>query len=218
MPDNLRYKTLIGVALAGVGLLTITAVPSWAHSNDEMKENSPSYLSRGENISNRNYQGRGFELSNGQTSFKRSPHLIRAIRATTTQKGRNIRGATYYFTIEVPNDAGAALKAIRIEQRDNFGEMIAFKPQENRAVIGDTFAGGKPLSLAAVGGEQESAGSVTVVFARPVSPGNTVTVAVKPRLEHGLGGVYLFGVTAYPEGGESRGLYLGVGRFHLRNY
>ena len=154
------------------------------------------------------------ELPDGQTFFNRSPRLI---RAATSFRGRNNHFATYYFTIEVPRDTGEALKAIKIEQRQNFRETIIFKAEESRAFIGDSLAGGEPLSLAAVGGEEETPGVVTVVLDPPVSPGNTITVAVKPKHNPNISGVYLFGVTTYPEGENSQGLYLGSGRLHLGN-
>ena len=57
---------------------------------------------------------------------------------------------------------------------------------------------------------------VTFVFDEPVQPGETVTVRVKAKRNPRVGGIYLFGVTAFPEGGEdSPGLYLGSGRLHF---
>lgn len=210
MTNNLRYKTLMGIAtVAGIGLLTITAIPSRAYHLDEVKEN---LFSQSQNISNWNLNSSAVKLTNEKTFFMRSPRLI---DTAATHKNRNNSFATYYFTIKVPSDAGAALKAIQIKQRKNFDEMITFKPQENRAAMGETFAKEKSLALAAVGGEQEPDGTVTVVLAQPVQPGNTVTIGVKPKHNPSMGGVYLFGVTAYPEGENSQGLYLGAGRFHI---
>lgn len=212
MINQLLNKSVIGATLAGIGLLAMTTVASRAYAFDEIKENFSSDLTRGEMISNREHHLSTLKLTNGQKFFKRSPRLI---DTRATHKTENSSVATYYFTIEVPADAGAALKSIKIEQRENFNETIVFKPQKSRAVMGETFSRGQPLSLAAIGGE-ESAGTVTVVLAEPIEPGNTVTIGVKPTRNPPHGGTYLFGVTVYPEGGEdSQGLYLGVGRFHI---
>lgn len=58
-------------------------------------------------------------------------------------------------------------------------------------------------------------GETTVIFETPVEPGNTVLIAIKPQRNPSTGGVYLFGVTAYPTGENSSGLYLGSGRIRI---
>ncbi len=209
MTNYLSYKTIISIALAGSGLLAIAATPSVANSSYEMTVKNSSYIAH----KNNNRSSR-FELTNGQQFFQTSPYLVSA--RTTYNDTRN-SNAIYYFTIKVPSDAGEALKAIKIEQRENFTDKIAFKVGESRAFIGDSFNKGESLSLAVIGGEKESIGTVTVVFEQPVSPGNTVTIAVKPRLNPDTGGTYLFGVTAYPQGANTQGLYLGVGRLQIHN-
>ena len=117
--------------------------------------------------------------------------------------------ATYRFTIVVPPDAGKALKAVKIEQRENFRDIVEFQEEKSRAFVGE-----QALSLSAIGGSSES-GTITVVFEQPIAPGSTVTIAVKPQRNPFGSGVYLFGVTAYPEGDNGRGLYLGSGRIHI---
>jgi hypothetical protein len=70
------------------------------------------------------------------------------------------------------------------------------------------------IPLAAVRGDSKP-GEVTLMFDTPVEPGKTVTIAVKPKRNPSIGGVYLFGITAYPTGDHSPGLYLGSGRIHI---
>ena len=74
---------------------------------------------------------------------------------------------------------------------------------------------GASIPLDSVGGES-LAGETTVVFDAPIEPGNTVTISVKPKRNPSRGGVYLFGVTAYPTGDNSQGMYLGSGRIYIR--
>jgi hypothetical protein len=161
-----------------------------------------------------NFPVNAFDLGDGRTTFTRSPRLIRTAASNSSANSP----ATYHFTIEVPENAGEALQAVTITQKKNPG-TIKFDVSKSKAFSGDSFAGGPNLSLANIGGEETTdAKEVTIVFDEPVQPGNTVTVALKAERNPFGGGVYLFGVTAFPEGENSPGLYLGSGRFHfLRN-
>ncbi len=150
------------------------------------------------------------ELSNGQRAFESSPRLI---SSASTFHSRNNPGATYQFTIEVPENAGEALKSVQISQK-NERHTVVFQNDKNRAFEGDSMAGAS-IPLDSVGGES-LAGETTVVFDAPIEPGNTVTISVKPKRNPSRGGVYLFGVTAYPTGNNSQGMYLGSGRIYIR--
>ena len=149
------------------------------------------------------------ELADGKRAFVRGPRLI---SSTATFRSKNNPAATYKFTIEVPEGAGEALKAVRITQKENV-DTVAFKHNKSRAFEGKNMAG-VSIPLAAIGGKSEP-GETTVVFDTPIEPGNTVTIAVKPRRNPSIGGIYLFGITAYPTGENSPGLYLGSGRIHI---
>ncbi len=154
------------------------------------------------------------DLGDGRTSFEKSPRLIR----TAASRSSVNSPSSYQFTIEVPRDAGEALSAVTISPKDH-ADKINFDVSSSEAFMGDSFAGGTTLSLANIGGSQiDGSNEVTVVFDKPVQPGNTVTVSLKTNRNPRIPGVYLFGVTAFPEGENSPGLYLGSGRFHfLRN-
>jgi len=65
---------------------------------------------------------------------------------------------------------------------------------------------GEPLKKVVI---QQRRGSEEIDFR------SEVTIGVKPRRNPDFGGVYLFGVTAFPAGEKSRGLYLGAGRLHF---
>ena len=154
------------------------------------------------------------DLGDGRTSFEKSPRLIR----TAASRSSVNSPSSYQFTIEVPRDAGEALSAVTISPKDH-ADKINFDVSSSEAFMGDSFAGGTNLSLANIGGSQiDGSNEVTVVFDKPVQPGNTITVSLKTNRNPRIPGVYLFGVTAFPEGENSPGLYLGSGRFHfLRN-
>ena len=155
-----------------------------------------------------------FELGDGRTAFLRAPRLIRTAASNSSANSPS----TYQFTIEVPENAGEALKAVTISPK-NHAQKINFNVSKSKAFMGDSFAGGTNLSLTNIGGSQiNGSNEITFVFDEPVQPGNTVTVSLKTKRNPRAGGFYLFGVTAFPEGENSPGLYLGSGQLHfLRN-
>ncbi|MDJ0789754.1 MAG: DUF2808 domain-containing protein [Myxococcota bacterium] len=149
------------------------------------------------------------ELANGQRVFEGAPRLI---RSAATFRSRNNPGANYQFTIEVPEHAGEALKAVKITQKENV-DTVVFNSDKHRAAKGENMAGAS-IPLVAIGGESQP-GETTIVFDTPIEPGNTVTIAIKPKRNPSMGGVYLFGITAYPTGDNSPGLYIGSGRIYI---
>ena len=148
-------------------------------------------------------------LRNGQTFFNYPPSLLKATTSVVTTR---TSGATYYFTLNVPKNAGEPLQAIKIVQRQN-ADTVEFQPSESVAFAGTRSARGPALSLVSIGGFQPpNDQEMTIVFDPPVLPGSIVTVALKPKRNPDPGGVYLFGVTAFPIGENSSGQFLGYGR------
>ena len=150
------------------------------------------------------------QLADGTVSFEKSPRLIGAI---TTFNASRVWGAKYYFTLNVPESAGEPLQKVTISQRQGT-ETIRFRVQETFAFEGTPSSRGKELATETVAQNNQSA-PLTVTLIPPVPPGSTVTIGLKPRRNPRWGGVYLFGVTAFPAGAKARGLYLGVGRLHF---
>jgi hypothetical protein len=141
--------------------------------------------------------------------FERSPRLI---RSATSFRGPAI-WSNYYFTIEIPQEAGAPLKTVTIIQQPNL-EQIVFDPSRTRASLGDSSSNDQAISLTAVASDSPPKHGVKVIFERPIEPGQTVTIALK-GINPLHGGIYQFGVTAFPGGDDSQGLYLGVGRLQF---
>jgi hypothetical protein len=149
--------------------------------------------------------------SNGQTFFYHPPSLT---RVAASQIGAHLP-STYEFTVTVPANAGQPLKAITIAQAKNL-ERISFDTSRSQAFAGNRFAAGPMIPLASVGGTQPmNPSEVTVVFDQPVQPGSTVTVAIEAKENPQFGGVYEFGVTAYPAGENGLGQFLGYGRINF---
>ncbi|WP_157723268.1 DUF2808 domain-containing protein, partial [Salmonella enterica] len=57
--------------------------------------------------------------------------------------------------------------------------------------------------------------TVSLTFDPPLSPGQIITIALKPVQNPQISGVYLFGVTAFPPGEKAHGQFLGYGRLQF---
>lgn len=150
------------------------------------------------------------QLSDGTVFFEKAPRLLDAY---STFSSVRIRGAKYYFTIELPVNAGEPLQKVIIRQRRG-EENIRFLLEDTFAFEGTPDERGQRLSLQTVNQNPETK-EMAVIFDPPIPPGAIFTVGLKPRRNPRYGGVYLFGVTVFPAGEQSYGLYLGPGRFHF---
>lgn len=151
------------------------------------------------------------QLQNGTVFFNKPPTLVDA----TSSSGLAVQsGATYKFTLWVPEDAGEPLQAVTIKG-NRMWNNTGFDPNESRAYKTDKMAAEVPVALASIGGTKPAnPGEVTVVFDPPIAPGNKVTVVLQPRQTAWEDGIDLFGVTAFPAGQSSQGQFLGYGRLH----
>jgi hypothetical protein len=152
------------------------------------------------------------QFPGGQSFFDHAPRLVRTAASFHSVN----TPSTYQFTVKVPEDAGANLQALKIAQ-DQETYNVSFDPNQSTAFLGNSFAGGPKVPLASIGGEMPAGSdAVTVVFDPPIAPGQTVTVSLQANRNPQDGGVYLFGVTAFPEGESNRGgLFLGYGQVNV---
>ena len=143
--------------------------------------------------------------------FTKSPRLL---GATTTFDAVRFSAAKYYFNISLPEDAGNNLQQIGIAQRQG-SEDIRFKLDETKVFIGNDRKRKELVAIASVT-QEETTGEIKVLLSQPIPPGTDLTVRLKPRRNPDYPGIYLFGVTAYPQGVDPTSLYLGPGRFSFR--
>ncbi len=150
------------------------------------------------------------QLSDGVVYFVNPPRLA---GARTTSNTTYIWGATYYFTINLPDNAGEPLAKLNINQHQG-GETIEFD-LKNSKVYGK-ISGQKEteLSLKQVIRDNKN-NTMSLIFDPPISPGQTITIALEPIRNPRLDGIYLFGVTAFPPGEKVHGQFLGFGRLHF---
>lgn len=148
-------------------------------------------------------------FANGAVAFDRPPELVQAVTRSVTPAAPG----SFHFTIEVPSNAGEPLEAAVISPYKNFQE-ITFDLEDTKANVGKAFARGESLTLSSVGGATNNPQDVLVVFEDPIMPGTTVTITLSGRTPS-RGGVYQYGVTAYPAGENPIGHFLGYGRFNF---
>lgn len=150
------------------------------------------------------------QLADGKVYFTQPPRLV---GASTTQNATYVWGATYYFTLSLAEDAGEPLQQVTIVQRPS-PDYVRFDVEDTRAFEGTRRRDGTPLKLAEVAQDKETK-AVTIRFDPPVPPGRTLTIGLRPYQNPTVGGVYLFGVTAFPAGEKPNGQFLGFGRLQF---
>ncbi len=149
------------------------------------------------------------QYPDGKLAFE-SAVLLTDTHATFNQV--RARQAKYYFDLELPNNVGEPLGKVIIKQRAG-GDEVRFKPDKTRVYLGNH--NNKQQELNSTTSYNEETGEITVRFERGVVPGSSLTIGLRPTRNPDLAGVYLFGVTAFPPGEKSLGLYLGAGRLHF---
>ncbi len=147
---------------------------------------------------------------NRPASFIQPPRLL---TIESSEKQVAVSRVTYFFTLNVPENAGSGLGQITINQRDGdtFLRQIDYRPEDTRAFTGTASDRGTEIAVAETTNNEDTQ-TLTVRFAEPVPPGTTVTIALRPRRNPRMQGVYLFGVTAFPADNTANGQFLGYGR------
>lgn len=149
----------------------------------------------------------GVQLANGKVFFDKVPRLE---KAATTFSSTHVSGATYFFEIEIPADAGEPLKHLQIQQKEGL-DRVEFNLVRTSARLGKRR--GPEIEIESVELDEEN--RVTVSFVEAIAPGNKVVLRMRPYWNPDVGGVYLFGVTALPEGEIVHPQFLGYGRIHF---
>ena len=147
------------------------------------------------------------QLANGTVYFDKVPRLQ---GAATTVSNTQSSGATYYFELDIPEEAGEPLKQIQIQQKEGV-DRVKFNLERTRAYLNKRR--GVEIEVETV--EIDDANRITVSFVDAIAPGKKVVLGMRPRWNPDTAGVYLFGVTALPEGEMVHPQFLGYGRLHF---
>ena len=150
------------------------------------------------------------QLADGTVAFAHPPKLLDAI---TTFRAARAWGAKYYFTLFLPETAEETVQKITVNLRQG-ADKINYQLDKTIAAVGTARDRTAEIAIADTSFDAETE-TVTVIFAEPISPGTTFTVGLRPERNPDLGGTYLFGVTAFPTGEKSQGIYLGSGRLQF---
>lgn len=150
------------------------------------------------------------QLADGTVAFANPPTLLDAM---TTFRAVRFRGAKYYFTISLPATADEPLQKITVNLRQG-ADDIDYRLDKTIAAVGTARDKTEEIAIAETLFNEETE-TVTVTFAKPISPGTTFTVGLVPKRNPDADGTYLFGVTAFPAGQKSQGIYLGPGRLQF---
>ncbi|MCL6435819.1 MAG: DUF2808 domain-containing protein [Leptolyngbyaceae cyanobacterium HOT.MB2.61] len=157
-----------------------------------------------------NIPGQAVQLSDGTVAFTGAPRLE---GASASQSAAYFWGSWYSFTITLPENAGEPLQKVAISQEDNVS-YAHFDLRKTEAYEGTRRRSGRRLPIQDVTLDPNKR-LITVLFDPPVSPGKTITIELYADRNPYAGGVYLYGVTAFPAGEKARGQFLGFGRIHI---
>jgi hypothetical protein len=146
----------------------------------------------------------------GRTQFLRAPWQLKLRTYASTVFDR---GAEYYVTVVMPEEAGAGLGALEIRQIAGADWRFSFDVPRTRAFLGQPRREGRPLPVQAH--FDEASRLFRVVFPTPPAPGQTVTVALRPWSNPSSADVYLFAVVAYPAGPDPVAQQVGIARMSI---
>lgn len=148
-------------------------------------------------------------LADGTVYFAQPPRLV---NATTTFRNPGVP-ATYYFTLSLPETAGEPLQRVTFIQKEGI-EDITFNLKRTQAEADPLSDSKQQLTLGEVTRDRKTQ-TVSVTFNPPVPAGRTVKIGLRSARNPLYGGIYLFGVTAFPVGEKSHGQFLGFGRLQF---
>lgn len=146
----------------------------------------------------------------GSTFFTRPPWKVDLVSYYTTIWQP---WAQYYFTVEMPVDAGASLGGLTIQQTRGVDTNFNFSVDRTRAFLGRPRREGPAVPVQA--SFDQAARQFTIRFPEPIPPGGTVTVVLKPWNNPAYSDTYMFQVTAYPAGENPSPAPLGFGTLRI---
>lgn len=150
------------------------------------------------------------QLSDGSVSFDRPPLLVN----TTAAQSRRTQAGMYYFTINLPVDAGASLSQIRILPKSS-DRRLSFDIDQTEAFFGDLAHPGTAIELQTVEVEEET-NNLHITFAQPLPPNSTVTIGLQPSRTPNRRRTYQFDITAIPAAATPAPISIGNARFNFQ--
>lgn len=149
------------------------------------------------------------QLADGRTYFVQPPRFE---GATATQKTAYFWGSTYYFTLTVPENAGESLQKVMIAPEEG-PDRARFDVSQTEALVKTRDREARVPLREVI--QDPKTREIMVTFNEPVAPGSVVRIGLYALRNPDVGGVYLYGVTAYPTGEQPYGQFLGYGRIQI---
>ncbi len=203
MVKKMRKKVITAIAL-----LPILVLPVFAVNNQNFTSSNFSTSS-----------AEAVQLRDGKTYFVQLPLLL---GAETTVNRIYSWNATYYFAIALPQNMGEPLQKLEIAQTEGF-DKVDFYSNETIAYLqspsGDRVAISSKTEI--LPSQDSDRQKVTITFNPPIPASNELNsklvVGLRPVHNPRYDGVYLFGVTASPQGDRPNSQFLGYGRLSFYN-
>ena len=145
-------------------------------------------------------------FSDGTVHFSGVPLLG---KVSTTDNQAQAWSATYLFTLQIPENSSEPLGRVVLQQTSGVDD-IDFILKRTTAYVN-----GNRRQAVPVQATREKDRTISLNFEPPVPPGTTVTLALRPDENPRTGGVYLFGVTAFPAGDNVSSQFIGYGRLQF---
>ena len=198
MVKKMRKKVMTAIAL-----LPIFALPVFVGRNQNLV--SSDFLTP---------SAEAVQLRDGKTYFVQLPFLL---GAETTINRIYSWNATYYFAISLPQNMGEPLQKLEIAQTEGF-DNVDFYSNETIAYLqspsGDRVAISSKTEV--LPSQDRDRDKVIITFDPPIPASNQLNskliVGLRPVRNPRYDGVYLFGVTAFPQGDRPNSQFLGYGR------
>ncbi len=159
-------------------------------------------------VTTEKHTAQAVQLADGTIAFEYPPKVI---EASVTNSNSRQRSSAYFFTIAHSENAGEPLQKLVITPRDGLRYQWPFRVEDSRVFVGTRFNRGAELDFSDISQDEETQ-VVTLVLDPPIPPGTTFTVRLRPQRTPRRGGVYLYGVTAFPAGEQVRSQFAGFGR------
>ena len=201
MVKKMRKKVMTAIALLPISTLSILAIPVFVGNNQNLPSSNFLDSSAG-----------AVQLRDGKTHFVQLPFLL---GAETTVNRIYSRSAIYYFAIALPENMGEPLQKLEVTQTEGF-DAVDFLSNETIAYL--QLSSGERIAISSkteILPSQDRV-KVTITFDPPIPASNQLNskliVGLRPVRNPRYDGVYLFGVTAFPQGDRPNPQFLGYGR------
>ena len=151
------------------------------------------------------------QLGDGSTVFTSPPRLVSFI-TTDNEAGR--KHATYYVTVDLLPEAEEPLKTLKVTLIEGRFTRLDYHTESIEIFAGDRDNRGETYSVEFAEYEEASQ-TLTIQLVEAALPGQTLTFALKPVRNPTREGVYLFEITAAPDGNNPVFQRVGTARLNI---